>query len=104
MFRSILIPIDVARQSSWKFAIPEALELAQASGGRLTLMTVVRELTAMFKGVQLPFQLAWWPMHAVNSPPSLAITTSATFLSTRKFATAVSGTRSWQRHESGTWT
>lgn len=57
MFRSILIPIDVAHESSWKFAIPEALELARASGGSLALMTVVRQLAVMFEGVHLPLQL-----------------------------------------------
>lgn len=57
MFRSILIPIDVAQESSWKFAIPEALELARASGASLRVMTVVREFAALLKGVQLPFQL-----------------------------------------------
>lgn len=57
MFKSILVPIDVAQPSSWQFAIPEGLELAAAGQARLTVMTVVREMKAMFEGVYFPFQL-----------------------------------------------
>lgn len=57
MFRSILVPVDVAQESSWRFALPEALELAAAGGKRIIVMTVVREMSAMFEGVYFPFQL-----------------------------------------------
>lgn len=57
MFRSILVPIDIAHKSSWQFAIPEALELARSGRSRLTVMTVVREMKAMFEGVYLSQQL-----------------------------------------------
>ena len=57
MFKSILVPIDIAQESSWKFAIPEALELARPNQSRVTVMTVVRELKAMFEGVFFEFQL-----------------------------------------------
>ena len=57
MFKSILVPIDLAHQSSWQFAIPEAIELAKAGQCKLTVMTVVRETKVMFEGVYFPFQL-----------------------------------------------
>lgn len=58
MFRSIIVPVDVAQPSSWRFALPQALALAAPKeGSRLVLLTVVRELKAMFEGVYFPFQL-----------------------------------------------
>lgn len=57
MFKSILVPIDLEQESSWRFAIPEAIEFAKASEGKLVVMTVVRDITSMLKGVTLPFQL-----------------------------------------------
>lgn len=57
MFRSILVPIDVAHPSSWVRAIPEALELAEKGQATVTVMTVIREMRAMFEGVHLTFQL-----------------------------------------------
>lgn len=57
MFKSILVPIDLAQESSWRFTIPEAIEVAKAGNGRLTAMTVVRDIKSMFEGVALPFQL-----------------------------------------------
>ena len=57
MFRSIVVPIDVAHRSSWQFALPQAIELAAAGKAKLTVVTVVRELSAMFEGVRFEFQL-----------------------------------------------
>ncbi len=57
MFRSILVPIDLAQESSWKFAVPQALELAQVGQSKLTVITVVREIKAMFEGVYFAYQL-----------------------------------------------
>lgn len=57
MFKSILVPIDLAHQSSWQFAIPEAIELAKASRCKLTVVTVVREPNVMFEGAYFSFQL-----------------------------------------------
>jgi nucleotide-binding universal stress UspA family protein len=57
MFKSILVPIDVAHRSSWRVAIPQSLELARGGRGRMAVMTVVREATAMLEGVRLPFQV-----------------------------------------------
>jgi nucleotide-binding universal stress UspA family protein len=57
MFRSILVPVDLAQRSSWQHALPQALELATAARGVLTVVTVVREISAIFEGVYLHFQL-----------------------------------------------
>src|SRR5512143_2624147 len=57
MFKSILVPIDIAHRSSWQFALPQAIELARAGGATLTVMTVVRDVKAMLEGVHLGYQL-----------------------------------------------
>src|SRR4030095_3092945 len=36
MFRSILLPIDIANRSSWEYALPQAIELATAGSGIVT--------------------------------------------------------------------
>ena len=41
MFSNILLPIDLNHPASWTKALPEALDLQKASGGKLHLMTVV---------------------------------------------------------------
>ncbi|MEO1314562.1 MAG: universal stress protein [Pseudomonadota bacterium] len=41
---ALLIPIDLAHQSSWDNALPQAFALAQATGAEVTIMTVVPEL------------------------------------------------------------
>jgi len=56
MFKSILVPIDLAHPSSWEHALPQAIELAAASHGTVTVMTVVRDLAATFEGANFPFQ------------------------------------------------
>jgi universal stress protein F len=57
MFKTILVPIDIAQPSSWKDAVPQAIELAVASNGIVTVATVVRDLKAAFEGVRFPFQV-----------------------------------------------
>lgn len=57
MFRSIIVPVDVAQPSSWKSALPEAIDLARASGGTVTVITVVRDIRAILEGAQFPFQI-----------------------------------------------
>lgn len=57
MFRKILVPVDLAHPSSWKHALPEAVEMARSSGGNVILVTVVRELKAILEGVGLSFQM-----------------------------------------------
>jgi universal stress protein F len=57
MFKSILVPIDIAHRSSWQFSLPQAIELAKAGGSALAVMTVVRDLKAMLEGAHLGYQL-----------------------------------------------
>jgi nucleotide-binding universal stress UspA family protein len=57
MFSSILVPIDVAHESSWRHALPEALALAEAGQATVTALAVVPDATTMFFGVQLALQL-----------------------------------------------
>ena len=57
MFKSILVPIDIAHRSSWQTAIPEAVAMTMAAHGKLAVMTVVRETTALLGGVRSRLQL-----------------------------------------------
>ena len=57
MFKSILVPIDVMHKSSWQKAIPEAIAMTKAARGKLVVMTVVRETTAMLGAVRTRLQL-----------------------------------------------
>ncbi len=57
MFKSILVPVDVVHRSSWQFALPQAIELAERSSGAVTVMTVVRDVESIFAGVQMGYQL-----------------------------------------------
>lgn len=57
MFRSILVPVDVAHPTSWQHAMPQAVEWAKAANGKITVITVIRDLKAMFEGVYFSFQL-----------------------------------------------
>lgn len=41
MYRSILLPVDLNAESSWKKALPVALAIAKAFGSKLHLMSVV---------------------------------------------------------------
>jgi nucleotide-binding universal stress UspA family protein len=57
MFKTILVPIDLAQPSSWRHALPQATELATGSRGAVTVLTVVRDLKAILEGTYLPLQL-----------------------------------------------
>jgi nucleotide-binding universal stress UspA family protein len=41
MYKKVLLPIDLAEESSWRKALPTAVECCQAFGAELHLMTVV---------------------------------------------------------------
>jgi len=51
-FEKILVPVDLGEDSSWKEALPTAVDQAQHTGGKLHIVTVVPEE---------PPQLAWLP-------------------------------------------
>jgi nucleotide-binding universal stress UspA family protein len=57
MFKSILVAVDVDHRSSWQAAIPEAIALAQASGGKVAVVTVARDTKAALLGVRTRLQL-----------------------------------------------
>tara|TARA_R110002051_G_scaffold38640_3_gene81974 strand:- start:36150 stop:36581 length:432 start_codon:yes stop_codon:yes gene_type:complete len=44
MYNTILLPLDLNAKSSWKKALPQAVELIRASRGTLHVMTVVPEM------------------------------------------------------------
>ncbi len=46
MSRKILVPIDLVHESSWKAALPAAIDLARGPDDELVMMTVVPEMTA----------------------------------------------------------
>jgi universal stress protein F len=46
MSRKILVPIDLVHESSWKNAVPAALDLARNPDDELVVMTVVPEIVA----------------------------------------------------------
>ena len=51
-FEKILVPVDLGQDSSWKEALPTAVDQAQHTGGELHIVTVVPDE---------PPQLAWLP-------------------------------------------
>lgn len=51
-FEKILIPVDLGQDSSWREALPTAIDQAQHAGGELHIVTVVPDE---------PPQLAWLP-------------------------------------------
>jgi nucleotide-binding universal stress UspA family protein len=57
MFKSIVVPIDIAHRSSWEVALPQAIKLAQSDGGMVTAITVVRDIGTMFEGAYFAFQI-----------------------------------------------
>lgn len=57
MFSSILVPVDLAHESSWTQAIPHAQALARSNQASLMVMTVVRQVSLMFEARYLNFQI-----------------------------------------------
>ena len=54
MFKDILVPIDLNEESSWRKAVPVAVELARAHKRKLHLMTVVPSYGSSFVGSFFP--------------------------------------------------
>lgn len=46
MFKTILVPVDLSHEESWRRALPLAVEMAEASGGTLHVTTVVPDFGA----------------------------------------------------------
>ena len=54
MYKDILLPIDLNHESSWRKALPCALELAKTFGGQLHIMTVVPDFGMSIVGGYFP--------------------------------------------------
>lgn len=54
MFNTVLLPIDLNQESSWKKTLPTALEFCRASGGSLHIMTVVPDFGMSIVGQFFP--------------------------------------------------
>jgi nucleotide-binding universal stress UspA family protein len=51
MFKSILVPIDLNHEASWKVALPLAVEMARSGGAKLSVTSVVPDFgAAMVQG------------------------------------------------------
>ncbi len=58
MYQSILVPVDLAQESSWKKVMPVAVDLAQKNGGALHLLTVVPDFGMTLVGSFFPADYA----------------------------------------------
>lgn len=54
MYKEILVPVDLEQESSWKKALPLAVEYCQILGARLHLMTVLPTLGSNLLGAYFP--------------------------------------------------
>lgn len=54
MFKNVLLPVDLDQESSWKKALPSALEFCRASGGDLHILTVVPNFGMSIVGQYFP--------------------------------------------------
>lgn len=41
MYKTVLLPVDLDQESSWRASLPAAVEFCRASGGNLHILTVV---------------------------------------------------------------
>lgn len=55
MYKKILVPVDLADESSWKLTFPVAIEFARLFNGSIVVVTVVRDSQAYWEGAYLPF-------------------------------------------------
>ena len=55
MYKKILVPVDLADESSWKLTLPVAIEFARLFNGSIVVVTVVRDSQAYWEGAYLPF-------------------------------------------------
>lgn len=54
MYKRILLPVDLDQESSWRMALPVALEYCQIFGARLHLLTVLPDFGASIIGTYFP--------------------------------------------------
>lgn len=58
MYRTILLPVDLDEEASWKSALPAALLHARSEGGSLTLLTVIPSFGEGIVGAYFPADFA----------------------------------------------
>lgn len=54
MFKSILLPIDLGHESSWRKALPAAIDLARGNSAVLNIMTVVPDFGMSIVSLNFP--------------------------------------------------
>jgi len=54
MYKDILLPIDLGEESSWRKALPLAVELGKSFGARLHIMTVLPDYSFHFVAQYFP--------------------------------------------------
>lgn len=66
MYSSILIPIDLGHESSWKKALPSAIDLARAHAAELHVLTVVPDFGMSMVSVAFPADFEQKSMDSVT--------------------------------------
>jgi len=54
MYKDILLAVDLVHESSWRKSLPETVHLAQVSGSRIHLLTVVPDFGSSLVGSFFP--------------------------------------------------
>jgi len=54
MYKKILVPVDLADESSWKSTLPVATKFAHLFDGSILVVTIVRNWQAYWEGANLP--------------------------------------------------
>ena len=54
MFKSILVPVDLGHDSSWRKSLPTAIAMAQAHGAEMHVMTVLPDFGMSMVSVNFP--------------------------------------------------
>ena len=58
MFKSVLLPIDLNQESSWREAIPVAAKMAKENGAKLHVLTVIPDYGMAVVGSFFPADYA----------------------------------------------
>ncbi len=66
MYKSILLPVDLGHDSSWKKAAPEAVALAKQHGAKIHLLTVIPDFGMAVVGSFFPADYAKKALQAAS--------------------------------------
>ncbi len=58
MFRSIVVPVDPAQPSSWRFSLPQALSMMTEGKSKLAVVAVVPDIKLLLRGVQMASEMS----------------------------------------------